>query len=132
MATRSSILAWEILWTEEAGGLQFMGSQRVGDISVTKPPPAPGFSSVAQSCLFATPGTAARRASLSITNSRSLLRLMSIELVMPSNRLILCHSLLLLPSIFPNIRVFKPQTIALQSIDSMQSLSSCQQYLSQN
>ena len=54
----------------------------------------------------ATPWTAARQASLSITNSRSLLKLMSIESVMPSNRLILCHPLLLLPSIFPSIRVF--------------------------
>ena len=56
--------------------------------------------------LFATPWTAARQASLSITNSQSLLRLMSIELVMPSNHLILCCPLLLLPSIFPSIMVF--------------------------
>ena len=56
--------------------------------------------------LFATPWTAACQASLSITNSRSLLKLMSIELVMPSNHLILCCPLLLLPSIFPSIRVF--------------------------
>ena len=56
--------------------------------------------------LFATPWTAARQASLSITNSWSLLKLMPIELVMPSNHLILCHPLLLLPSIFPSIRVF--------------------------
>ena len=53
-----------------------------------------------------TPWTAACQASLSITNSRSLLRLRSIELVMPSKHLILCHLLLLLPSIFPSIRVF--------------------------
>ena len=57
-------------------------------------------------CLFATPWTAARQAFLSITNSWSLLKLMSIESVMPSNHLILCHPLLLLPSIFPNTRVF--------------------------
>ena len=56
--------------------------------------------------LFATPWTTAHQASLSITNSWSILRLMSIESVMPSNRLILCHPLLLLPSIFPSIRVF--------------------------
>ena len=56
--------------------------------------------------LFATPWTAARQASLSITNSRSLLKLMSIKSMMPSNHLILCHSLLLQPSIFPSIRVF--------------------------
>ena len=53
-----------------------------------------------------TPWTAACQASLSITNSRSLLKFMSIELVMASNHLILCHPLLLLPSIFPSIRVF--------------------------
>ena len=51
----------------------------------------------------ATPGTAACQASLSITNSRNLFKLMSIETVMPPNNLILCHSLLLLPSIFPSI-----------------------------
>ena len=57
-----------------------------------------------------TPWTAARQASLSITNSRSLLTLMSIELVMPSNHLILCHPPLLLPSIFPSIRVFSNES----------------------
>ena len=56
--------------------------------------------------LFATPWTTAHQASLSITNFWSLLKLMSIELVMPSNHLILCHPLLLLPSIFTNIKVF--------------------------
>ena len=56
--------------------------------------------------LSATPWTAACQASLSITNSWSLLRLMSIESVMPSNHLILYHPLLLLPSVFPSIRVF--------------------------
>ena len=56
--------------------------------------------------LFATPWTEARQASLSITSSRSLLKLMSIESVMPSNCLILCRPLLLPPSIFPSIRVF--------------------------
>ena len=55
---------------------------------------------------FVTPWTAAHQASLSITNSRSLPKLMSIELVMPSNYLILCHPLLLLPSISPSSRVF--------------------------
>ena len=55
--------------------------------------------------LFVNPWTAARQASLSITNSQSLLKLMSIELVMPSNHLILCRPLLLLTSIFPSIRV---------------------------
>ena len=56
--------------------------------------------------LFATPWTAARQASLSITNTQSLFKLMSIESVMLCNHLILCHPLLLLPSIFPSIRVF--------------------------
>ena len=56
--------------------------------------------------LYATPWIAACQASLSITNFQSLLKLMSIQLVMPSNHLILCHPLLLLPSIFPRIRVF--------------------------
>ena len=62
--------------------------------------------SVSRGQLFATPWTTALQASLSITNSWSLLKLMSIELVMPSNHLILCCPLLLSPSIFPSIRVF--------------------------
>ena len=61
--------------------------------------------------LFVTPWIAARQASLSITNSRSLLKLMSIELVMPSSHLILCCPLLLLPSIFPSIRVFSNESV---------------------
>ena len=68
------------------------------------------FSSVVQSLihvqLFVTPWTTGSQASLSITNSQSLPKLMFIESVMPSNHLILCHPLLLLPSIFPSIRVF--------------------------
>ena len=60
--------------------------------------------------LFATPWTAARQASLSIANSHSLLKLMSIESVMPSSHLILCHPLLLLPSTLPNIRVFSNES----------------------
>ena len=61
--------------------------------------------------LFATPWTAARQASLPITNSRSSLRLMSIKSVMPSNRLLLCRPLLLLPSVFPSIRVFSNESV---------------------
>ena len=65
------------------------------------------FQSLNHVWLIVTPWTAAvRQASLSITSSQSLLKLMSIESVMPSNHLILCHPLLLLPSIFPSIRVF--------------------------
>ena len=60
--------------------------------------------------LFATPWTTARQASLSITNSRSPPKPMSIEWVMPSNHLILCHPLLLLPSIFPRFRVFSNES----------------------
>ena len=72
------------------------------------------FSSVQSlSCLqlFATPWTAAHQASLSITNSQSLLKLMSIESVMPSNHLSLCCPLLLLPSTFPSIRVFSNESV---------------------
>ena len=61
--------------------------------------------------LFATPWTAAYQASLSITNSQSLLKLMCIESVMPSNHLIFYHPLLLLPSIFPSIRVFFTESV---------------------
>ena len=61
--------------------------------------------------LFATPWTAALQASLSITNSRSLLKLMSIESVMPSNHLIFCRPLLLPPSIFPNIKIFSNESV---------------------
>ena len=60
--------------------------------------------------VFATPRAATRQASLSITNSQSLLKLMCIELVMPSNHLILCRPLILLPSIFPSIRVFSNES----------------------
>ena len=61
--------------------------------------------------LFATPWTAAHWASLSITNTWSLLKLMSVELVMLSNHLILCCPLLLLPSVFPSIRVFSSESV---------------------
>ena len=78
------------------------------------------FSSVTQLCpallcvcvqLFTTPWTTARQVSLSITNSRSLLNLMAFKSVMPSNHLILCHPLLLLPSILPSIRVFSSESV---------------------
>ena len=61
--------------------------------------------------LFATPWTAAHQASLSITNSQSLLKLTSIESVMPSKHLILCHPLFLPPSIFPSNRVFSNESV---------------------
>ena len=67
--------------------------------------------SVSQSCQTLTAWTAAHQASLSFTISQSLLKLMSIESVMPSNHLILCHPFLLLPLIFPSIKVFSSESI---------------------
>ena len=69
------------------------------------------FQSLSCVQLFVTPQTAACQASLSVTNSRSLLKLTSFKSVMPSNQLILCHPLLLLPSIFPSIRVFSDESV---------------------
>ena len=76
--------------------------------------------------LFATPWIAVHQASLSIINSRSLLKFMSIESVIPSSHLILCHPLLLLPSVFPSIRVFSNESvlhIRWQSIETSASAS---------
>ena len=69
------------------------------------------FSSISPVWLFVTPCTAECQASLSITNSQSLLKLMSIESVITSNHLILCHNLLLPPSLFPRIRVFSSESV---------------------
>ena len=81
---------------------------------------------------FATPWTAARQAALSFTNSRSLLKLMSIKSVMLSNHLILCHPLLLLPSIFPSIRVFSNESVlhirCPKCWSFSFSISSCNEY----
>ena len=88
------MLRWRFLWTwESTGDVRFSSVQLL-------------------SCVwfFATPWSAACQASLSITNSQSSLKLMSIELVMPSNHLILCHPFLLLSSIFPSIRVFSKES----------------------
>ena len=74
--------------------------------------------------LFATPWTAAHQTSLSITNSRSLLKLMSVELVMPSNHLILCRPLLLPPSIFPSIRSFQMSQFFASGGQSIRSSAS--------
>ena len=112
MATYFSILAWKILWTEEPGRLQSMGCKRVGhDIATKQNWPLPTLLWFSRSVvwLFAIPWTAACQVSLSITSSRSLLKLMSIELVMPSSHLFLCCPLLLLPSVFPSIRVFSSE-----------------------
>ena len=125
-ATHSSILSWEFPWTEEPGGLQSIGLQRVGhdwtcmhahQVANTAPEtfkclwlPSVYCFSVAQSCpTLVTPRPAAHQASLSVTNSQSPPKPMSIESVMPSGHLILCCPLLLLPSIFPSIRVFSNQ-----------------------
>ena len=75
------------------------------------PPLLKTVKSLSRVRLLATPWTAARQASLSITISRSLLKLVSIESVMPSNHLILCHPLLLLPLIFPSMRVFSNKSV---------------------
>ena len=88
--------------------------QKLFQYCKVKPPQYFKFSSVQSRNhvrLFATPWTAACLVSLSITNSRSLLKLRSIESVLPSNHLILCHPLLLLPSIFPSIRVFSSESV---------------------
>ena len=89
---------------ETVADFTFLGSKITadGDCSVQ---------SLSRVRLFATPRTAACQASLSITNSWSLFKLMPIESVMPSNHLILCHPLLLSPSIFPSIRVFSNESI---------------------
>ena len=73
--------------------------------------------------LFATPWTTAHQASPSITNSQSLLKLISIESVMPSNHCILCHPLLLLTSIFPSIRVFSNESVLRIRCPKYQSFS---------
>ena len=78
--------------------------------------------------LFATPWTAARQASLSITNSQNLLKLMSVESLMPSNHLILCHPLLLPPSIFPSIRVFSNQLVLCIRWPKYWSISASSEY----
>ena len=131
MATHSSILAWKIPWTEEPGRLPSMGSQEsymieqltlsvfllyeVEQMSETpRKRVRDQFSSVqllSRVRLFVTPWTATRQASLSITNSRSSPKPMSIESVMPSNHLILCCPLLFLSSIFPSIRVFSNESV---------------------
>ena len=97
MATPSSILAWRIPPTEKPGGLHTVLFSSVQSFSYVR--------------LFVTSWTATCQASLSITNSWSLLKLMSIESVMPPNHLILCCHLLLLPSILPSIRVFPNESV---------------------
>ena len=112
MATHSNILAWIISLDKEPDGLQSMGSQRVRHDWVTKNVVIiSSIQLLSHVRLFATPWTAASQAYLSITNSQSLLKLMSTELVMPSNHPILFCPCLLLPSIFPSIRVFFSESV---------------------
>ena len=102
MATHSSILAWRSPWTEEPDRLQSMGSQKVGHDWATNTHTQSCYCSVTKLC----PSLCDPMDSSSSIISQSLLKFMSIELVMLSNHLILFHPLLLLPSIFPIIRVF--------------------------
>ena len=90
---------------------QFPASSVLAGGFFTIKPPLSSVQSLSRVPLFATPWTEARQAYLSITNTWSLLRLTSIASVMPSNHLILCHSILLLPSIFPSIRVFSNESV---------------------
>ena len=121
MVTYSSILAWEIPWTEESGGLQFMWSIFLApgllvlycwlNLQIFRTLyPFSSVQSLSRVRLFATPWIAAHQASLSITISRSSLRLTSIKSVMPSSHLILSRSLLLLPPIPPGIRAFSSES----------------------
>ena len=106
---RAGVTFWHPLpfhWEKEL----FRRPGRVPTGNVHWPSKFSSVQSLSHVRLFATPWTAARQASPSITNSRSLLKLMSIESVMPSNRLILCHLLLLLPSIFHSNRVFSNES----------------------
>ena len=94
-------------------GRNWLPAVPAGGLFTTEPPgkPVSSVQSLSRVWLFATPRTATRQASLSITNSQSLLKVMSIESLMPSNRLILCRPLLLPPSIFPSIRVFSNESV---------------------
>ena len=143
MATHSSVLAWRIPWTKKPGRLQSMRSHRVrhdwSDLAAQcsqenhtqysrhgsnpsvinkQMDEKDAISSVQSlSCvrLFSTPWIAARQSSLSITSSQSVLKLPSIESVMPSSFLILCCPLLLLPPIPPSIRVFSNESFSSES-----------------
>ena len=106
MSGRSILAIWLKGWGFpgiEVQGLAEVDSFAILDLSSVQ--------SLSRVWLFVTPWTAACQASLSITNSQSLLKLMSIQSVMPSNHLILYRPLLLMPSIFPNTRVFSIQSV---------------------
>ena len=93
------------------GDVQFYGSWYSGAVEPLCGDKFSSVQSLSHVQLFATPWTAACQASLSITSSWSLLKLMSIKSVMPSNDLILCHPLLLLTSVFPSTRVFSNESV---------------------
>ena len=134
MATRSTVLAWRIPGTGEPGRLPSMGSHRVrhnwSDLAAAASALVSAvyqslnllqnslFIVVVQSLshvqLFATPSILACQTSLSFTISQSLFKLMSIESVMPSNHLILCRPLLLLPSVFPTMNVFSELALCIR------------------
>ena len=113
-SSQDKVLAlWEdaCMWQAFETGVCILQWLWAPHIHLIKRPQFSSVQSLSRVRHFATPWTAARQASLSITNSWSLLKLMSIELVMPSNHLILCHPLLLWPSIFPSIRVFSNESV---------------------
>ena len=102
-------LAWTVTFRKEMvvhTSLQKQQLVQLSNHAGTNATASSSVQSLSPVQLFATPWTAARRVSLSITNSQSLFKLMSIESVMPSNHLILCRPVLLLPSILPSIRIF--------------------------
>ena len=107
--------SWLRQWTRGGAILPRLGREKAPPSSLLLRLRRWSFSQAVQSfipvCHFATSWTAARQASLSITNSRSLLKLMSIESLMPSNYLILCRPIFILPSIFPSIRVFSNESV---------------------
>ena len=106
--TKSQTLLSKIwVWTTDSGQFSEISVKSECGLQI----PVSSVQSFSRVLLLATPWTAARQASLSITNSRSLLKLMTIESVMPSNHLILCRPLLLLPSIFSSIRVFSNESV---------------------
>ena len=93
-------------------GLSLAGSHRISaGLKTSSGCQFNSIQSLSHVRLFVTPWAAACQASLSFINSQSLLKLMSIKLVMPSNHLVLCHPLLFLPSIFPSIKVFSNESV---------------------
>ena len=109
---------WTFLWSKKLRAVIshhfYIGRSMLSCLNVkTSPKQISSVQLLSRVRLFATPWIAARQASLSITNSWSLPKLMSIESEIPSNHFILCHPLLLLPSVFPSIRVFSNESALL-------------------